>query len=97
MKNKTKSISEEWNKGWGNCKVCGKPNNFNFNWDFHEVCQHQFFETNKEAEEKINRSGVRVVCSLCGEVRILWQDGEINKYNKGDNLWVKTKLTPLSG
>lgn len=47
------------------------------------VCPHQFFkiadETKKEGEQiQITvRWGVKIMCALCGQRRILWTDGEV--------------------
>lgn len=59
---------------------------------------HQFFETNKEesftSRETVgvwiqisSKYGVRVVCSICGEQRQVWQNGTINVYNKKKEVW----------
>ncbi len=48
------------------------------------ICNHQFFKINDEIKYKIEnmqsvavRWGVKVMCVLCGEQRVLWTDGEV--------------------
>ncbi len=47
-------------------------------------CKHQFFKLNddtKTKEENMTkvpyRWGVKVMCVLCGQQRVLWTDGEV--------------------
>ncbi len=48
------------------------------------ICNHQFFKINDETKFKVEnmqtipvRWGVKVMCALCGQQRILWTDGEV--------------------
>lgn len=73
----------------------------------HKKCKHQFFETNKiqhggtsdECYYPNPKFGVHVVCALCGEVRRVWKDGEIeiikrvNTIRKGKGMLADIKCS----
>lgn len=47
-----------------------------------EKCQHQWFESRKAFKTESKIHGVVVLCILCPEVRIKWEDGEIEILNQ---------------
>lgn len=49
---------------------------------------HQFFQIKnifKYGPIRAEKEGVKVVCAICGEVRDLWEDGEIEISIEGKN------------